>query len=119
MQPDVVFACSHAKTATDIPQTLIANAQMLSMTQPSAQPLQLACIADKSDKAQEAYAQLCARYDFVDLKANKKQRPDAIIVLGGDGFMLQLMHQQLHRSIPLYGMNCGTVGFFAQSFCRR
>lgn len=79
------------------------------------QNLRLACIADKSPKAQDAYAQLKSRYEFVDLKG-KRNRPDAIVVLGGDGFMLQVLHQHMHRNIPLYGMNCGTVGFLLNNF---
>ena len=77
--------------------------------------LKLACIADKSDKAQEAKAALESRYDFVDLKG-KRNKPDAIVVLGGDGFMLQVLHQHMNRNIPLYGMNCGTVGFLLNKF---
>lgn len=77
--------------------------------------LKLACIADSSGKAQDAYAQLRQHYDFVDLKG-KRNRPDAIVVLGGDGFMLQVLHQHMHRNIPIYGMNCGTVGFLLNKF---
>ena len=77
--------------------------------------LKLACIADSSEKAQDAKRQLEARYDFVDLKG-KRNKPDAIVVLGGDGFMLQTLHQHMTRNIPIYGMNCGTVGFLLNSF---
>ena len=77
--------------------------------------LKLACIADKSDKAQAAYRELCDRYDFVSLKG-KRNKPDALVVLGGDGFMLQVLHQHMHRSIPIYGMNCGTVGFLLNRY---
>lgn len=77
--------------------------------------LHVACVADSSEKAQTAYRELCARYDFVDL-SKKKGRPDVIVALGGDGFMLQVMHQYLHRNVPIYGMNCGTVGFLLNSY---
>lgn len=36
---------------------------------------------------------------------------DALICLGGDGFLLEAMHRALPLGIPVYGMNCGTVGF--------
>lgn len=38
---------------------------------------------------------------------------DTIIALGGDGFMLQTLHGMLenHRTLPIFGMNLGTVGF--------
>lgn len=77
--------------------------------------LKLACIADDSQKAKEAHQLLKSRYDFMELKG-KRNRPDAIVVLGGDGFMLQVLHQHMHRNIPIYGMNCGTVGFLLNNF---
>ena len=38
---------------------------------------------------------------------------DAIVCLGGDGFMLETLHRLLGRGArtPVYGMNCGSVGF--------
>lgn len=38
---------------------------------------------------------------------------ETVIVLGGDGFILQTLHQMLeHGEVrPVYGMNLGTVGF--------
>ncbi len=39
---------------------------------------------------------------------------DVVIALGGDGFMLQTLHAMLARrgaSVPVFGMNLGTVGF--------
>ena len=40
----------------------------------------------------------------------------AVVALGGDGFMLETMHETLERDIPVYGMNCGTVGFLLNPF---
>lgn len=74
----------------------------------------IACLADDSAKAQSAYAKLSKEYDFVDI--NKRARPDVILVLGGDGFMLEAMHKYHARQIPFYGMNCGTVGFLLNQF---
>lgn len=74
----------------------------------------IACVADTSDKAQAALAELSRVYDFVEL--GKKQKPDAILVLGGDGFMLEALHQHMARNIPFYGMNCGTVGFLLNQY---
>ncbi len=41
-----------------------------------------------------------------------------MIVLGGDGFMLQILHQMLdaRRVIPAYGINLGTVGFLMNRY---
>jgi NAD+ kinase len=77
--------------------------------------LQIACIADDSPKAQAAYATLCERYEFMDMK-KKGARPEVIVVLGGDGFMLQILHQYMHRNIPIYGMNLGTIGFLLNGY---
>ena len=40
--------------------------------------------------------------------------PDAasiIVALGGDGFMLQTLHEFMGKGVPIYGMNFGSVGF--------
>jgi len=68
----------------------------------------LALAASPTEKAQKAAKQLRANFDFVPL-----EQADALVVLGGDGFMLQTLHQMLddERIIPAYGMNLGTVGF--------
>lgn len=75
----------------------------------------IACLADNTPKAKEAYAELKAQYRFVDI-AGKRTKPDALLVLGGDGFMLQVLRKYMHRGIPIYGMNCGTVGFLMNHF---
>lgn len=80
----------------------------------SAKTPRIACVADETDIAQEAYKALKALYKFV--KPEAKQAPDIILVLGGDGFMLQTMHAHMHRNTPFYGMNCGTVGFLLNQF---
>lgn len=75
----------------------------------------IACMADDTPKALEAFRALSARYDFIDI-AGKRTKPDALVALGGDGFMLQMMRKTMHRDIPIYGMNCGTVGFLLNHF---
>jgi len=68
----------------------------------------LALIASSTPEARKADAELRADYDFVPL-----EEADTIIALGGDGHMLQILHQMLERGqvCPVYGMNLGTVGF--------
>ena len=39
-----------------------------------------------------------------------------IVSLGGDGFMLETLHRLLGRNVPVYGMNCGSVGFLMNTF---
>jgi NAD+ kinase len=68
----------------------------------------LAIISSTTPLAREAEAVLREQHDFVPL-----DQADAVIVLGGDGHMLQVLHQLLQdrRDIPAYGMNRGTIGF--------
>lgn len=70
----------------------------------------IGCMADDSPRANEALKELIERYDVVDLR-HKRIKPDVLIVLGGDGFMLEMLHKFHGRNIPIYGMNCGSVGF--------
>ncbi len=74
----------------------------------------IGCIADKSSTAQAALAELQQRYDFIEIGRSKAA--DVILVLGGDGFMLETMHRYHARKIPFYGMNCGTVGFLLNQY---
>ena len=39
---------------------------------------------------------------------------ECIIVLGGDGTMLQGARDVVHKNIPLFGINLGTLGFLAE-----
>jgi NAD+ kinase len=41
---------------------------------------------------------------------------DVVVALGGDGFMLQTLHNFLSRKKPIYGMNLGSVGFLMNEF---
>ena len=41
---------------------------------------------------------------------------DAIVCLGGDGTMLEALHRTLGHEKPVYGMNCGSVGFLMNAF---
>ena len=68
-------------------------------------------VASPTKLAQEARARLVAVY--ADCPADEA---DAIVCLGGDGFMLETLHRNLHRDIPVYGMNCGSVGFLMNEF---
>ncbi len=69
----------------------------------------LALVVSDSERAQEA-ADTAFREltNWVPL-----DDADAAVVIGGDGFMLQMLHAMLDRKriIPVYGLNLGTVGF--------
>ena len=53
------------------------------------------------------------------IKKHKSYSPhqsDVIVVLGGDGFMLQILKKYQKYNIPFYGMNRGTFGFLMNKF---
>lgn len=61
--------------------------------------------------AQTALAQLRETYGDV-----PPAQADVIVALGGDGFMLQTLHETQSLNVPVYGMNRGTVGFLMNEF---
>jgi NAD+ kinase len=68
----------------------------------------LALLASSSDQARAAAETLSACHDWVPL-----DQAEAAVVLGGDGYLLDVLHTMLdnHRVLPVYGLNLGTVGF--------
>lgn len=60
---------------------------------------------------------LVKKYGFSDLTDSHKNSENftKIIAIGGDGLMLHLLHE-FGGEIPIYGINCGTVGFLMNSF---
>ena len=69
----------------------------------------MALVASDAEGAQAAEAMLRARYPFVSV-----EEADLIVALGGDGFLLQTLHDMLlDKGVlrPVFGMNRGTVGF--------
>ena len=70
-----------------------------------------AFIAADSAEAREAEARLTARYG-----KRAPEDADLLVVLGGDGTMLQALHRTIARPKPIFGMNCGTVGFLMNRF---
>lgn len=77
----------------------------------------IAIIASNLPQVQEKLAAILKKYNFIQLDS-LKQKPevDLIIILGGDGFMLHCLHSLMHFDIPIYGINCGTVGFLLNPF---
>ena len=68
----------------------------------------LALLASPTERAQEAARIMASTHDWVPF-----DEAEAVVVLGGDGYMLQVLHQMLDtdRVVPAYGLNLGTVGF--------
>ena len=76
----------------------------------------VALVASDTPRAQEAFSMLWAQQDWAPM-----EEADAVVVLGGDGFMLQTLHAMIDndRIIPAYGMNRGTVGFLMNRYDKR
>ena len=71
----------------------------------------LAFLASDRPEAEEARARLAARYGDT-----PREAADVVVALGGDGFMLECLHGDLGRPRPIYGMNCGSVGFLMNDY---
>jgi NAD+ kinase len=67
--------------------------------------------ASKAPAALAALATLTARHGQAEARA-----AEVIVALGGDGFMLQTLHAAQGRGLPVYGMNCGTIGFLMNAY---
>ncbi len=75
-------------------------------------PLQAHFVASETPGAQAALQKLSERYG--DTGADDAS---VIVALGGDGFMLQTLHNFLgRRKLSIYGMNFGSVGFLMNEF---
>ena len=71
----------------------------------------IAFVAARSVDARDAAKRLRQRYAEV-----SPAKADVIVALGGDGFMLQMLHRFMGRHVPIYGMNRGTVGFLMNAW---
>jgi len=68
----------------------------------------LALLASPSERARAAADALADCHGWVPL-----DQAEGVVVLGGDGYLLDVLHQMLDngRVLPVYGLNLGTVGF--------
>jgi NAD+ kinase len=71
----------------------------------------IAFVASPGEQTQEALTQLTELYGNCALVD-----ADVVVTLGGDGLMLQTLHQNMRTGKPIYGMNRGTVGFLMNEF---
>ena len=71
----------------------------------------IAFVASRSPAAEQVVARLRRRYEHV-----TPEEADVIVALGGDGFMLETLHTYLERGVPIFGMNCGSVGFLMNEY---
>jgi NAD+ kinase len=73
--------------------------------------VKIAFLAAATEVARAAQDTLAARYGAASL-----DRAEIVVALGGDGMMLETQHRLLGRNLPVYGMNCGSVGFLMNDF---
>lgn len=68
----------------------------------------LALVVSSTIKAQNGAQALRNSHPWV-----SPEEADVLVVLGGDGFLLTVLHEILDRGVlkPVYGLNLGTVGF--------
>jgi len=71
----------------------------------------LAFVAAATPLATQSRERLVARYGCV-----SEDRADVVVALGGDGLMLETLHRLMGRGLPVYGMNCGSVGFLMNAY---
>jgi NAD+ kinase len=70
-----------------------------------------AFVAAPTAEAQAALAELKSRYGEAD-----PVHAEILVVLGGDGTMLETLHRHMGRAVRIFGMNCGTVGFLMNRY---
>lgn len=82
-------------------------------TKPATRPTvrKLAFHASTRPEAQDARTRLAARYG--DAPVADAQ---VIVALGGDGFMLEMLHAHMGSNKPIYGMNQGSLGFLMNDY---
>jgi NAD+ kinase len=68
-------------------------------------------VFDKTNKANHQKKKLLRKFKNYSLHG-----ADIIVVLGGDGFMLQTLKKLGKFNKPFYGMNMGTYGFLMNKF---
>jgi NAD+ kinase len=71
----------------------------------------IAFVASAGVEAQAALKQLTELYGNCD-----PEGADVVVALGGDGLMLQTLHEHMSSGKPIYGMHRGTVGFLMNGF---
>ncbi len=77
----------------------------------SPKPQKLSFIASSAPEAQAGLEELAALYGNFTV-----EEADVIVALGGDGFMLQTLHELFTSRKSVYGMNRGSIGFLMNDY---
>ena len=79
---------------------------------PNTVPIEkIAFVAARTEAAEGGCARLINRYGNAPI-----EEAQIVVALGGDGHLLETLHLLTGRDIPIYGMNCGSVGFMMNPF---
>ena len=73
--------------------------------------LKLSFVSSGTPDADAAADVLKSRYG-----AHAADAADVVVVLGGDGQMLQTLHKNMSSGTPVYGMHFGSVGFLMNNY---
>lgn len=68
-------------------------------------------MASETEEARQSMQELVNEYG-----QHKPEEAEIIVVLGGDGTMLEALHKTIDMDIPVYGMNRGSVGFLLNPY---
>ncbi len=68
-------------------------------------------MASDHPESTQRFTQLSAQYGQADIS-----EADYLVVLGGDGQMLAAMRDAINYQKPLFGINCGRVGFLMNEY---
>jgi NAD+ kinase len=71
----------------------------------------IAFVASPTPEAEKARDDLVRKYGGA-----TPEQADVIVALGGDGLMLQTLHNFMSSGKPIYGMHRGTIGFLMNEF---
>jgi NAD+ kinase len=79
--------------------------------------IKIGLVADLSSEASvSAFHKIMEKYNFIDANQSNTGDLDVVIVLGGDGLMLKVMHRFINKSVKFFGMNRGSIGFLLNRF---
>ncbi|MDR1362109.1 MAG: NAD kinase [Holosporaceae bacterium] len=68
-------------------------------------------VSSTNDKSRSAFRHMTELYGQAQL-----EEADCLVVLSGDGMMLRALHETSELGIPIYGMNCGEIGFLTNVY---
>jgi NAD+ kinase len=71
----------------------------------------IAIISSLKEEAIKKKEFLIKKFNFLNYEDHKNKDFDILIAVGGDGFILHSLHKLQFLKLPIYGINCGTIGF--------